>query len=149
MASSAAERILVNVRPGRVRDAERIAVLMTQLGYAVAVSDLADRLRRRPKRREIFVATSAGAMLGWVSVSSDESFVTGFTALIEGFVVDEGTRSRGIGARLLEAAEAWARKRGCGEIHVRSNVIRERAHAFYERNAFVKAKAQYLLKKPL
>jgi len=37
---------------------------------------------------------------------------------------------------LLAAAEDWARKHGCKEMSVRSNVIRERAHKFYERNAY-------------
>jgi len=63
-------------------------------------------------------------------------------ALLEGFVVDEAARSRGIGAALLEAVESRARERGCAEIRVQSNVLRERAHSFYERNGYVKVKAQ-------
>jgi GNAT superfamily N-acetyltransferase len=64
-------------------------------------------------------------------------------------VVDEAVRSRGAGARLLDAAEAWARERGCAEMRVQSNVVRERAHTFYERHGYATIKAQYKLLKPL
>ena len=64
-------------------------------------------------------------------------------------VVAEGQRSLGAGARLLAAAEEWARKRGCKGMSVRSNVIRERAHKFYERNGYEHYKTQKSFRKPL
>jgi GNAT superfamily N-acetyltransferase len=63
-------------------------------------------------------------------------------ALITGLVVDETKRSRGIGAALVEAAVEWAAGHGYRTIRVRSNVIRERAHAFYERLGFSRVKNQ-------
>ncbi len=44
-----------------------------------------------------------------------------------GLVVDEAIRGAGIGAQLLAAAEVWARERGCTEMRVHSNVVRNRA----------------------
>jgi GNAT superfamily N-acetyltransferase len=75
--------------------------------------------------------------------------VEGRLAWIEGFVVDEQARSGGIGARLLEALEIWARARGCNALRVQSNVIRKRAHAFYERHGYVKLKTQFAFRKQL
>ena len=49
----------------------------------------------------------------------------------------------------MKAAEAWARKRGCNEMRVQSNVLRRRAHAFYERHGYAKIKSQYHLRKTL
>jgi GNAT superfamily N-acetyltransferase len=122
---------------------------MAQLGYDVPPPAVAARLQRLGERRDVFVATDGELVVGWAALFVDEPFVDGFGAFLEGFVVDEAARSRGIGVVLLEAVEARARERGCTEIRVQSNVLRERAHSFYERNGYVKLKAQYQLRKLL
>jgi GNAT superfamily N-acetyltransferase len=137
------------VRRARPDDAEPISALMAQLGYEVPAAAITARLRRLGERRDVFVATDGEGVVGWAALLIDEAFVEGFGAFIEGFVVDEAARSRGIGVTLLEAVEARARERGCAEIRVQSNVLRERAHSFYERNGYTKVKAQYQLRKPL
>jgi GNAT superfamily N-acetyltransferase len=70
-------------------------------------------------------------------------------AEVNGLVVADGERSAGAGAKLLEAAEEWARKRGCRGMNVRSNVIRERAHKFYERQGYEHYKTQKAFRKLL
>lgn len=140
---------MIEVRPARDEDSAQIARLMHQLGYDVAAEKLADRLQRRAERREILVAVSDENVVGWAGVSTDEPFVEGFSAHLEGLVVDEASRSRGVGERLLAAAESWARERGCPVMLVQSNVIRTRAHAFYARNGYATVKAQYHLRKEL
>ena len=122
---------------------------MGQLGYDVPAPAVTARLQRLGERRDVFVATDGERVVGWAALSIDEAFVEGFGAFLEGFVVDEAVRSRGIGVALLEAVEARARERGCGEIRVQSNVLRARAHSFYERNGYSKVKAQYQLRKAL
>ena len=139
----------MQIRRARLDDAERIATLMLQLGYEVRPDQLADRLQRRGDRREIFVANDEEDVIGWAAVCADEPFVEGFCAFLEGLVVDESSRGEGIGARLLDASEAWARERGCAEMRVQSNVVRERAHAFYNRHGYATIKAQYHLRKRL
>jgi GNAT superfamily N-acetyltransferase len=142
-------RAIVNVRRARLDDAEAIAALMAQLGYDVPAAAVANRLQRLGERRDVLVATDGERVVGWAALLVDEPFVEGFGAFLEGFVVDEAVRSRGIGVALLEAVEARARERACGEIRVQSNVLRERAHSFYERNGYSKVKAQYQLRKTL
>jgi GNAT superfamily N-acetyltransferase len=137
------------VRRAYPDDAEPIAALMTQLGYDVPAPAVTARLQRLGERREVFVATDDQRVVGWAALSIDETFVEGFGAFLEGFVVDEAVRSRGVGLQLLEAVESRARERGCAEIRVQSNVLRERAHSFYERNGYTKIKAQYQLRKAL
>ncbi len=121
---------------------------MGQLGYEVAPAAIAGRLTRRTER-EIFVAVVDERVAGWAAVRAQEPFVEGLGAYLEGLVVDESTRSSGIGADLLDAAEAWARERGCTEMRVHSNVVRDRAHAFYRRRGYATIKAQYYFRKPL
>ena len=139
----------VRVSSARPEQADHLAALMLQLGYNVGATALAERLRRRDERREVFVALLNDRVVGWISVSTDEHFVEGFGALLEGLVVDESTRNTGIGGALLEAAEAWARARGCTEMRVKTNVVRERAHAFYERHGYATIKQQYNFRKAL
>jgi GNAT superfamily N-acetyltransferase len=54
-------------------------------------------------------------------------------AIAENVVVDSSARSAGIGARMMEAAGEFARRRGCYKMALTSNVARARAHRFYER----------------
>lgn len=139
----------LEIRLARLDDAEGIATLMIQLGYEVPAAKIAQRLHRLEERRAIFVATHGDRVVGWAAACTDEPFVEGFGAQLEGLVVDEAVRSRGIGAQLIAAAEAWARDRGCPEIRVQSNVVRQRAHAFYKRHGYTTIKSQYNLRKTL
>lgn len=122
---------------------------MTQLGYEVAVDEIARRLEWRGPLREVFVAERDGATIGWAAVRVDEGFVDGRQAWIEGFVVDERVRGTGVGAFVLERVESWARERDCRTMRVQSNVLRERAHFFYERHGYRKLKAQFAFRKDL
>jgi GNAT superfamily N-acetyltransferase len=70
-------------------------------------------------------------------------------AEVNGLIVDEQARSAGAGWRLLEAAEKWAKKMRCVGMSVRSNVLRERAHAFYLRHGYEHYKTQKAFRKSL
>ena len=50
---------------------------------------------------------------------------------LEDLVVTARRRSQGIGRRLLDAATAWARDRGCTHLLLNSAVTRTDAHRFY------------------
>jgi len=88
-------------------------------------------------------------VVGWVHVSVSHLLESDVRAEVNGLIVADGQRSAGAGAKLLEAAEAWARRRGCRGMNVRSNVIRERAHKFYERQGYEHYKSQKAFRKPL
>ena len=68
---------------------------------------------------------------------------------IAALVVDDAQRSRGVGALLIEQVEAWGREHGCKTIGLRSNVILDRAHKFYERLGYVHYKTQKSFRKTL
>ncbi len=93
--------------------------------------------------------TSDGKVIGWLHVSVSYLLEVPLRAEINSLVVSEGQRSKGAGARLLDAAEKWSRKKKCLSMNVRSNVIRERAHEFYERNGYEHYKTQKSFRKPL
>jgi GNAT superfamily N-acetyltransferase len=142
----------IRIRKAQRRDAERIAELSGELGYPASAKQMAARLRQlRPATKHaVFVAESAGAgLIGWVHVSTSHLLESDLRAEVNGLIVGEGQRSAGAGAKLLQAAEEWARRRGCKGMNVRSNVIRERAHKFYERNGYEHYKTQKAFRKPL
>lgn len=142
----------VKIRPARSKDAARLAELSSQLGYPSTAVEIRQRLRKlKPaSQNALFVAEDRDAgVVGWAHVSVNYLIEVGTRAELNGLIVAEGQRSRGAGARLLEAAEAWARKHGCPSMSVRSNVIRERAHKFYERQGYEHYKTQKAFRKSL
>lgn len=142
----------VKIRPARSKDAARLAELSSQLGYPSTAVETLQRMRKlKPASlNALFVAEDRDAgVVGWAHVSVTHLVEVGTRAELNGLIVAEGQRSRGAGARLLEAAEAWARKHGCPSMSVRSNVIRERAHKFYERQGYKHYKTQKAFRKSL
>ncbi|MGC1485475.1 MAG: GNAT family N-acetyltransferase [Candidatus Acidiferrum sp.] len=142
----------VFVRRARSNDAPRLAELSGQLGYAATAAEITKRMRKlkTASRNALFVAESRGdGVVGWAHVSVTDLLEVGTRAELNGLIVAENQRNLGAGAKLLEAAEHWARKHGCPVMSVRSNVIRERAHEFYERQGYEHYKTQKAFRKAL
>lgn len=137
-----------NAVPG---DAVRLATLSAALGYPMTPDEAVRRLGEIADHPDhgLLVAESNGRVEGWIQVSLPRIFETPRQAEIAGLIVDERARGAGLGRELLAAAEKWARAQGCRAIRVRSNVVRGRAHAFYEREGFVAIKTQRVFEKPL
>lgn len=142
----------VKIRRARQSDGPRIAELSGQLGYPTTAREMAVRLKMalREKNGACFVAeTSANGVVGWAHVSVTPLLEVERRAEVNGLVVDEKVRSQGAGWSLLQTAEEWARKKRCKGMSVRSNVLRERAHGFYERHGYEHYKTQKAFRKKL
>jgi len=148
----AANKSELKIRRAKSSDAARLADLTGQLGYPATEAQIRERLRgiKPAAEHNVFVAEAAReGVIGWLHVSRQVLLESEVRAEVNGLVVADGQRSLGAGARLLAAAEEWARKHGCKSMSVRSNVIRERAHKFYERNGYDHYKTQKSFRKPL
>jgi GNAT superfamily N-acetyltransferase len=146
------ENKVLKIRRAKTGDVPRIAVLSGELGYPATAARIRKRLLgiKPASLHAVFVADAPeGGVIGWVHVSKQPLLEEEIRAEVNGLVVAEGRRSLGAGARLLGAAEDWARKHGCKSMSVRSNVIRERAHKFYERHGYEHYKTQKSFRKPL
>ena len=142
----------LKIRLAKSTDAPRLAELSGQLGYPATTAQLRERLRRisPASQNAVFVAEARDAgVVGWLHVAKQALLESEIRAEVNGLVVADGHRSLGAGGQLIAAAEEWARKHGCKYMSVRSNVIRERAHKFYERNGFEHYKTQKSFRKPL
>ena len=139
------------IRPARISDAAAIAGLATQLGYPTRPEEAEPRLRDVTSQPEnaILVADWDGAVVGWIHVAGSHHVETESFAAILALVVDEARRSGGIGAALVEAASEWGAQQGFRTLRVRSNVVRERTHAFYERLGFARIKSQVVFARPI
>ena len=142
----------VKIRRAKSSDAARLAVLSGELGYPATPSEMKSRLLRLKPASEnaVFVAEDERReVIGWLHVSVTRQLEVPLRAEVNGLVVSESQRSKGAGAELLQSAERWACSKKCVSMSVRSNVIRERAHQFYERHGYQHYKTQKAFRKPL
>ena len=142
----------VTCRIMRAEDAPRVAELAGELGYPSTAEQIVARKSEldRQGKSAVFVAeTVDGEVVGWIIVSEMCSLELDPHAEVKGLVVASTHRSRGVGALLMEAGEGWARARGLREIVLRSNVLRDRAHSFYERIGYEEQKRQVKFRKRL
>ncbi|MBU1227201.1 MAG: GNAT family N-acetyltransferase [Actinobacteria bacterium] len=126
----------IEIRPAVPDDAGAVAALTIELGYDP--SGMEGRLGAVLGRSDaaVLVAVVDGEVAGWIHVHEAHFVQVPSFAAVAGLVVADRNRGSGVGERLLEAAEQWARAGGHREIRIRSNAIRERAHRFYLRHGY-------------
>ena len=140
----------ITVRPATASDAAAIASLGGQLGYPSTREQIVQRLTEIASDGAVLVAGSRrDGVIGWVHVRALRLLTRDACAEIGGLVVDEHHRGRGIGGRLMEAAEDWARRQGLDALRLRSNVIRDEAHGFYRGRGYASSKTSLLFTKTL
>jgi ribosomal protein S18 acetylase RimI-like enzyme len=132
----------VVLRPAAPADATTIAGLAGELGYPATAIDVIRRLAALPDHDEVLVADSGGGVVGWIHCSLARSLLVEPHVQVLGIVVAREWRGRGIGRRLMVAAEDLARRRGVAFVRLRSRVEREGAHAFYEALGYRQTKTQ-------
>ncbi len=141
----------IKIREARLEDSEQLAELSGQLGYPSTAKQIHQRLKAIADfpGSAIFVADSVDKVAGFVGVQMLHTLEADQRVEVTALVVLEGFRSGGVGKLLMERAEDWARSQGCTIIGLRSNVIRERAHSFYQRLGYEHLKTQKAFRKSL
>lgn len=140
------------IREAHLTDTQRIAVLSHLLGYPTSEQKVRDRLKRLSESQEhiVYVAYLPNEpVVGWIHVHLLQLVMLEKRAVVLGLIVDPDYRRCGGGSLLIEHAEQWAKEQGCESILVRSNVMRQQAHQFYEKVGYVPLKTQLVLTKEL
>jgi GNAT superfamily N-acetyltransferase len=140
------------LRPPRPDDVPALVTLSEELGYPVSPDALTERLTSllaRPDQMVLVAADDEGNAVGWIHGAEQLLLEVGQRCEILGLVVSRRARRQGLGRRLVAGVEDWARQRGLPEVSVRSNIVREEAHPFYERLGYVRVKTQHAYRKAL
>jgi GNAT superfamily N-acetyltransferase len=120
------------IRPARAGDSEQVFVLTAD--FATSFQSAADKFdasfTRLRKRRDalLLVAEELGAICGYLlAFDHDTLFANGRVAWVEELMVREDRRRSGIGRKLMEHFERWAKSRSS----VLAALATRRATAFY------------------
>lgn len=136
----------IRIRPAAEADAGPIAALLGELGYRTAPEQARARLARVAGDDDYaaFVAEAGGEVVGFLGLHRGWAYEHDppFVRLIA-LVVAERARRRGVGARLVEHADEWARERGAYALMLNTSVRREEAHRFYEALGFSRTGYRY------
>ena len=141
----------IEVRRVSAADSASIAALCEQRGYATSATAIEARLASLLDSAEhlVLVGLRDGEVKGWLHAAVTRALEYEPCAEILGLVVDAAARGGGIGAALVQEAEAWAGGLGLREMRVRSRDTRERAHRFYQRAGYEVWKRQVVFRKAL
>lgn len=129
---------MIPVRPAEERDADAIADLLGQLGYAASRASVRDRVRKMTVGPGVVVLVAedggSGAVCGvatfhLLSVLHEDSPRGQLTTL----VVSKSARRKGIGGALVQYVEQLAARQGVATLTVTTANHRTDAHQLYDR----------------
>ena len=130
---NAAARPSITVRRARARDLEALLALEQRCFAGDRLSPRSLRRHLASARSALILAERGGVLLGSALVlfRADSA-----AARLYSIAVDRGARGLGLGARLLEAAERAARRRGAASMRLEVRPDNRAAVALYERRGY-------------
>jgi GNAT superfamily N-acetyltransferase len=130
----------MEIRPARTADAEAVNELLGQLGYPQdGQATTAARIQTwaEDPAGAAYVADADGGVHGLIAVHVCPFFERdGAWGRIVALVVSDRARGRGVGSRLVAAAESFAAGHRCLRMEVTSADRRLDAHNFYQRRGY-------------
>ena len=132
-------------------DLPAAAALLDELGYGLDPEEVAGRFGavRAAPGHALWAAVAGGKVLGLVHVFARPALEKPPEAVVQALVVDAAHRGRGVGRRLMAAAEAWARERGYRSLSLATEISRDDAQAFYTALGYVIAATSHQMRKKL
>jgi GNAT superfamily N-acetyltransferase len=133
------------IREAKPSDAPRLVELIHFLGHEIDEKSVRKNLSALKKDGETpLVATLGKEVVGLCGISARVMIHRDAPiGRISPLVVAEEAQGHGIGRMLVEAAEAWMRKKGCKLVEVTSNDRRAEAHAFYRHMGYERTSIRF------
>jgi ribosomal protein S18 acetylase RimI-like enzyme len=131
----------LRIRNAELSDAAELAALACDLGYKTTGAEMESRLVSilKDPRYKTLVALKDEKICGMIGTFSASSYLhNDLNGRIIALVVSRESRQRGIGPRLIAAAEKDFAKRGITRVTVTSRFEREKAHQFYEKVGYAR-----------
>ncbi|WP_101846168.1 GNAT family N-acetyltransferase [Halobacillus sp. Marseille-P3879] len=130
------------IREAVINDSDQMTRLMNTLGYPTSSTSLERRLEAiiPDGIYQTYVYEQQGMLEGMIGMMHCKAYHTEDTHVrVIAFVVEQHAQGQGIGRRLMDKAEQWARKRGANRITLNSGNREERnqAHSIYEHLGFI------------
>lgn len=118
------------------------SLIANELGYGnSSLKDVCKRLEAIGKRVDYktMVALCDGRAVGFVGMCKGIAYeMDGEYLRIIALAVESSYQNRGVGTKLIEAAERYARSENVKSIALSSGLQRTNAHLFYEKRGFTK-----------
>lgn len=126
------------IREAEPADIFALTELMNELGYDTTMDEMKTRFDniQNNKDYKTFIATDDTEILGMVGLSKNYSYEqNGIYARVLALVTRSMFRQKGIGKKLMDVAETWAREIGANKILLNCGNREERAIAqlFYKK----------------
>jgi len=142
----------LSIRPAKREDAAALAHLANELEHPTTPEQVAERFGAASRQNTyalIVAELPSGELAGFMELVVERLIDAEPRVDVAGLVVSKAHRGRGIGRALMAHAEKWAAEHACRIVHLRSNLKRAGAHAFYERLGYEHFKTQKAYRKIL
>lgn len=135
----------IQIREGIISDSHAIdQITQYELGYMCGEELLKIKLQAAlaSEREKVFVALCDEKVVGYIHAENYEVLYYPSMKNLLGFAVLRDYQRKGIGTRLLNAVEQWAKETGAYGVRLNSGKIRRDAHAFYRLRGYDSEKEQ-------
>lgn len=105
--------------------------LLREAGVQTDLESLRARLASLPKEDRLLIGLDGEHVAGFAHLRVSQDLTTGDAAEVVAILVAKAYRRRGVGRRLIAAAETWALESGRSRLVLRTDVVRSDAHAFF------------------
>ena len=109
----------------------QFAELISEEGESCSASDVQRRVDTLQKEDRLLIALDGELLVGFAHVRVSRDLIFEETAEVVSIIVRKEYRRRGVGQRLIRAAETWAEQSGRARLLLRTDVVRTDAHAFF------------------
>ena len=110
---------------------QQLIELLRSAGVDISLEEINYRIENLPSKDRLILAVEGEHLYGYAHLRIAHDLVDADTAVVVSVIVREDRRRRGIGSRLIAAAETWGRQSGRSRLLLRTNVVRTGAHAFF------------------